>query len=112
MKRPGCTVLPQLKIREEGQSRESAVRLKFQEDMLVRDFQFLVVTTRNAFRSFSVLVSVSASWDGRKIFQLRALGVEVHAAALQGVPNKMANLSVSRIVILEVCLNMSSLQRP
>lgn len=44
------------------------------------------VGTRNAFKYFSVLVSVS--WAGRKIFQLRAWGVEVHTAALQSVEIK------------------------
>lgn len=43
------------------------------------------VDTGNAFRTFSGLVSVSAFWAERKIFQLRAWGVEVHTAALQGV---------------------------
>lgn len=43
------------------------------------------VGSRNAFKSFSVLVSVSGSWAGRKIFQLRAWCLEVPTAALQGV---------------------------
>lgn len=43
------------------------------------------VGTRNAFKSFSVLVSMSGSWAGRKIFHLRAWGLEFPTAALQGV---------------------------